>query len=115
LALAFLDRGSVYLKKRDYDRAILDYSRAMSLRPRDSETLGYRGFSYLMLKKLDLALADYDAAVRANPRNAFAIYGRGTVEQLKGDTAGGNADIAAAKLINPNIAKDFERYYGVHA
>jgi hypothetical protein len=28
----------------------------------------------------------------------------------KGDAAGGNADIAAAKAINPDVDKDFARY-----
>lgn len=64
---------------------------------------------------MDLALADDDAAMAANPKNAFALYGRSIAKQLKGDTAGANADIAAARQINPGIANEFERYYGVHA
>jgi hypothetical protein len=42
--------------------------------------------------------------VRADPKNAVALYGRGMAKQLKGDKAGANADIAAAKQINPDIA-----------
>ncbi len=112
---AFNRRGNAYARKGKYDRAIQDYDQAISLRPSNSsisvrpsnsDLLGNRGLVYLMLKKLDLALADYSAAVEANPKNAFALYGRGMVKQLKGDTAGGNADIAAATQIDPDIAKD---------
>jgi hypothetical protein len=37
-------------------------------------------------------------------------YGHGLAKMKKGDTAGGNADIAAAQKIATNIAADFARY-----
>jgi hypothetical protein len=37
-------------------------------------------------------------------------HGRGLAKLKKGDTAGGNADIAAAKAIEANIVGDFARY-----
>jgi hypothetical protein len=36
--------------------------------------------------------------------------GRGLAKLKKGDTSGGNADIAAAKAIETNIVEDFARY-----
>jgi hypothetical protein len=35
----------------------------------------------------------------------MALYLRGVAKQKKGDTAGGTADIAAAKRIDPNAAR----------
>jgi hypothetical protein len=63
---------------------------------------------------LDRALADFDTALRAEPKNAFSFYGRGITKRLKGDTAGADSDIAAAKQISPDIAEDFE-LFGVPA
>jgi len=60
------------------------------------------------------ALADFDTALRTDPKNAFSLYGRGIAKGLKGDRAGADADIAAAKQISPDVATDFERY-GVSA
>jgi hypothetical protein len=40
-----------------------------------------------------------DEAIRLNPSNAGAFYGRGLAKKQKGDTAGGDADIARAKQI----------------
>jgi hypothetical protein len=41
---------------------------------------------------------------------ASSLYGRGLAKLKKGDTAGGNADIAAAEAIEANIVEDFARY-----
>jgi hypothetical protein len=38
------------------------------------------------------------------------LYGRGLARLKKGDTAGGNADVAAAKQVEAKIADDFSQY-----
>ena len=53
---------------------------------------------------------DYNAALRLNPKHASALFGRGKARLRNGDTAGGNADIAAAKAINRDIAEEFAGY-----
>jgi tetratricopeptide (TPR) repeat protein len=53
-------------------------------------------------KEYDRAIADYNQAIQLNPNDATALYWRGKIKQLKGDTSGGDADIAAAKKIDPN-------------
>ena len=69
-----------------------------------------RGLVYLKLGQLDNAIADYDAALRLDAKLAGSLHGRGMARLKKGDAAGGNADITAAKAINPDVAKDFARY-----
>ena len=60
--------------------------------------------------EFDAAIADYEAGLRLDPPNkADFLYGRGLAKEKKGD-AGGAADIAAAKAINPHIAEDFTKY-----
>jgi tetratricopeptide (TPR) repeat protein len=60
--------------------------------------------------RLDAAIADYDAALRRDPKIAESLYGRGIARQRKGDTAGGDADIAAAKAVKPDIAEVMAKY-----
>jgi hypothetical protein len=48
--------------------------------------------------------------LRLNPKHASALYGRGKAKVRNGDTAGGNADIEAAKAINRDIVREFEDY-----
>jgi hypothetical protein len=68
------------------------------------------GLVYLKTKNAAAAIADYDAALQAHPKNASSLYGRGVAKGLNGDKAGGDADITAAKRIDPEIVKKYEGY-----
>jgi tetratricopeptide (TPR) repeat protein len=66
--------------------------------------------TYLKMGQWDSAIDDYDEALQFNPKLASSLYGRGLAKLKKGDTTGGNADIAAARAIDANIVGDFTRY-----
>jgi hypothetical protein len=53
---------------------------------------------------------DYDAAIKKDPKKASSLFGRGKARIKNGDTAGGNADLTAAKAVQPDIASEFEDY-----
>jgi len=93
--------------------ALADCNQALSLRPGHPDTLDSRGFTYLKLKRADAAIADYDTALKAEPEMAISLYGRGVAKRMRGDTAGGNADMAAATRIQANIA-DVMAKHGVN-
>ncbi len=109
-ALAFNNRGYVYYYKGHYDRAIEDYDQAIRLNPNHWLALRNRGNAYFLAGNYDKAITDYDAAGRIDPKAADGLYGRGMAKLKKGDEAGGNADIAAAKVIETDIAKQFAKY-----
>jgi regulator of sirC expression with transglutaminase-like and TPR domain len=48
-------------------------------------------------------MSDYDQAIRLDPRNAYALNARGHMKQQLGDKAGGDADVARAERIKPDI------------
>ena len=56
------------------------------------------------------ALKDFDVALAIAPKQAPSLYCRGLTKLRMGDTAGGNADIEAAKKLNPKIADTYARY-----
>ena len=64
-----------------------------------------RALAYENKEKYELAIADYSEAIRLNPNDADAYLYRGLDKQRTGDKAGAEADIAAARQINPNIGK----------
>jgi tetratricopeptide (TPR) repeat protein len=87
--------------------ALVDCNESLRLRPNSSNSLDSRGFVYLRLSRWDDALADADAALRANARNAWALFERGIAKSRKGDLAGGDADIAASRAIDPKAELEF--------
>jgi tetratricopeptide (TPR) repeat protein len=89
-----------------FDKALAYCNEALRIRPGNASILDSRGFTYLKMGSLDDAIAAYDAALRIDRKKASALYGRGTAKRLKGATAGGDADIAAAKAIRPSIADE---------
>ena len=62
-----------------------------------------RGIAYENLDNYAKAIADYTEALALDPEDADALLYRGLDKIRLGDKAGGEADIAAAKRIDPNI------------
>ena len=73
-----------------------------------SDTLGY---VFLRLRRWQDAVIQYGQVLRMEPGAAKALYGRGLAKYRMGEVAeaGGAADIAAAKRIDPQIEADFAR------
>ena len=67
------------------------------------------GYVHVRMKQWDKAISDYDKAIDNRPDMVRSLYGRGVARLAKGDTAGGNADIAAAQRDEPDIANIMRR------
>ena len=110
-AWALNDRCYVrVIANRELQQALADCNAALRLMPNDIHMLDSRGLAYLRLGEFDMAVADYDTVLKVNPRQAGALFGRGFAKLKRGDSAGGNADIVAAKAISAGIVEEFSRY-----
>ena len=92
--------------------ALADCNNALWLRRRLGRaiTLNVRGIVYLKMNQFESAIADFDEALTRAPNNPSSLYGRGLAKIKKGDEAGGNADIKAARAIKADIADQLARY-----
>ncbi len=68
-----------------------------------------RGFAHLKMRHWAKAIADYDHALALFPDLALARYGRGLAKLGAGDAAAGNADLAAARSGEPDVANIMAR------
>lgn len=97
----------------DLQAALADCNESLRLRP-TIVAFGTRGFVLLKLGRLDDAIAQYDEGLKVYAKSAHSLYGRGVARRKKGDVAGGDADIAAAKAAKGDIADLFAQW-GVSA
>lgn len=102
---AYFFRGVAYQNGTQFDRAIADYGEATRLNPDYGIAFSNRASIYQSRKDYDRAIADYTQAIRVLPRYAAAFYGRGLSRKQAGDDAGGEADIAKARELDPNVGK----------
>ncbi len=91
------------------EMAELSCNEAIRLQGQDRGAYDSRGLAHLKMQAWAKAVADYDAALVARPDLTLSLYGRGLAKLHLGDTAGGNADIAAAKQGDPDIANIMTR------
>lgn len=90
-------------------QALADCQESLRLQPNNALALHNRGLVHLKAGRFDAAIADYDATLRSG-QSAHALFGRGIARRRKGDAAGGGADIAAATVIQADIAQEMARY-----
>jgi tetratricopeptide (TPR) repeat protein len=95
---------------QDLDKALSDCNRAVKGRAGAPYFLDSRALVYLRLGNYDKAIADYDAVLSNQPKNPWALHCRGLAKLHKGLTAEGQADIAAAKAINPRAGAQAARH-----
>lgn len=106
------------LNGRCWDRALLGQELELALKDCDAAlrlkdntpTHDSRGLVHLRRGEYAKAIADYDAVLKINPKAAWSLYGRGLAEKKIGKTTAGEADIAAAMAVNPQIAERAKKY-----
>lgn len=96
-------RGDYHAQMHRYDLAVADFDLAVQSNPNDAGAYGGRGLAYFSENRFDLAIQDCDQAIRLNANDAMSLYVRGLSKQRTGDAAGGEADIARAKQLDPNL------------
>ena len=103
LSLLYTNRGVEYEIKQEYDKAMADHDLAIKVDPKNPAPYNNRGNAYLGKQDYEHAVADFDMAVKLNPKYAEAFFNRGMAKRNHGDMAGGEEDIAQAKLLQPGI------------
>jgi lipoprotein NlpI len=80
--------------KSDYDRAIPDFTAALAINARDSETSVSRGIAYGKMGDYTRAIADYDNVIAINPQDTAALSNRGYAHFYHGDFVDAATDLS---------------------
>ncbi len=73
-AMLNLQQGMNYLRARDFDNAILEFTNAIRKYPRFDVAYSNRAVAYMQQQKFNKAMDDLQKAVEINPSNPTAHY-----------------------------------------
>jgi tetratricopeptide (TPR) repeat protein len=91
-------------QKAVYDRAIADFSQAITLDPDNKDAYKERGRAYAHKGDPDKAIADFNQAIRLDPKYTAAYANRGDAWRGKGDLDKAIADYTQAITLDPKSA-----------
>ncbi len=94
----------------DLDAAREDCNQALEINSIDTAALAARGMLNLRGGANQEAWSDFDAAIFNGRREARTLYGRGVAGIRMGRVREGNADLAAAEQLQPEITATFASF-----
>ncbi len=102
LDVLYNNRGVVFNKKGDYERAIDDLNRAIESNPNYPNPYNHRGNVWSRLGKSTNALKDFDKAIELNNKYALAFYNRGVELERLGNESASIDDYKKAISLDPS-------------
>ncbi len=102
--IAYYQRGKAYFKIKDFNAAMSDLTKAISLKPEEAHFYGERGLIYYMAKNHDRAMADFDKAIDLEPKNPFRYASRAFIKDGLSDLEGAKTDYQKALELDPEDA-----------
>lgn len=103
-AATHVNRGVLYMRRGDQDRAVKDYEAALAIRPDLLEAHVNHAASLIRLQKYDAALSSLDKALvdPESPIRPEALYNRAIILDRKENFKGAYRDLKAALVLRPD-------------
>lgn len=102
-------RGKTLLDDKSYDAAISEYTEAIKINPKSSDSFANRGEAFRKKQDSTRALQDYDQAIRLNKQNFFALVNRAEVYCQSSDFDSAFADFAEVQKQKPDYDFLYEK------
>ncbi|WP_185965625.1 tetratricopeptide repeat protein [Flavobacterium zepuense] len=103
----YYERGGIRQDHLDDEGAIVDYNKAIQLKPNNPKAYYNRGLAKLNLKLLSNAITDFDKAIELDPEKADTYNNRGIAKHFLKKYQAAIKDYDAAISINPTHAEAY--------
>ena len=118
-AATLVNRGLLYMRKGDQEKATEDYTSALEINPGLTQAHVNQGASLIHQKKFDEAIQSLNTALEDtdSPTRAEALYNRAVALDFKEDYKGAYRDLKAALELKPDwsLALNFISRYEVRS
>jgi tetratricopeptide (TPR) repeat protein len=102
--IAFSNRATAFARRGAFDRAVVDYTKAISLTPGNAGLYDNRAIAYKGLGMLDRAVEDHATAIGLRPGHAPSYVGRALAYQEMGRNDASLRDFDRAIELEPSYA-----------
>jgi tetratricopeptide (TPR) repeat protein len=100
--LAYVNRGVAFTKLGQFDKAIEDYTEAISRKPSNPKAFFNRGVLLAKLNLVSQAIIDYSSAIKLKPSYYEAYNNRGVLYERLGQLDKAMADYGMAISLDPS-------------
>jgi protein O-mannosyl-transferase len=104
IAVAYNNRGNTFKARGQVDRAIEDYTTAISLEKDPFTIYNNRGIAFQAAGRYDLAFDDFKAAMSLHPDDPVTYYNRGLLFKERGLPDRALEDLTTAIRLDPRYA-----------
>ncbi|MBV1886572.1 MAG: tetratricopeptide repeat protein [Parvibaculaceae bacterium] len=101
LVAALINRGVAYKSTGNLEMAVVDYTSAIDIAPKDAVLWANRANAHREMQQLNPALSDINHALELNPERATSYYVRGAILEARGELEGAQADFLKAYELQP--------------
>ena len=105
-AALYFQRAELYAHLKEFDKAVADHDKAVSLLP-GSTTFIARGCLYIQMGDFNSAVADFERAIKEDPTNAMAYTNRGAAYSKLGQIGRAIADYGLAIQYEPKYPNSY--------
>lgn len=96
LSITLSNRGLGYLRNKEYDKSIIDFSEALLINPKNPYAFNSRGEAWREKGNLERAFADFAESLNVDPGFTAAYYNRGLTYERQGDVNAARAEYQKA-------------------
>jgi tetratricopeptide (TPR) repeat protein len=101
--LALWGRTEILTKRGQHRQSIVEYTKALAIKPQDPALLTLRGNLYFAIREYDQAIPDYSKAIDVGPNPSEAYMQRGRAMAQLGRLSEAKSDLEHALTIKPDL------------